>query len=457
MKRIVNILLVLVLVLPGFAEDSLELDKGITGSSTQQVLLLDLKTALELASQDNLSIKYELLNNNIADAQHIEKISRFLPSIKLTHSIIDRNGNAQFFGDNTVPIRLNSKNFAVNVNFDLFQGGRVLFGYLASKENILAQEKELSKIQQDNLQEVANNYLAMQRYQSELNSELARLQTAELNLKEREIAVEVGKDIKLSILLAKQEVIESQARITKLKGDFYKSSSKLNNLLNIDSNKLIMPEAQSASNSVINTKLEDLILNNLIYQATNSNPSVQKELASLAKNKYLQKQSFAPFFPRVSISLEDSALGSEYNHLVNNKQGVLSINYELFEHLGGTTLANIKESRHRTQQQYINLQRQINNIKQEVTNSYIELISQSDQLKANKLALEVSQESQRFASERLKAGVGTQYELKISQSNLEDSRANYYDSLLNYQQAEISLIKNIGLLTVENIITGVNL
>lgn len=422
----------------------------------ETTLFLDLETTLQMALDKNLTIQVQQYQVKQAKDQVLGSGAEFLPSVSFSQTFLRRDGNIQLFGNQVVPVKVRSIQPAFLPSFRLFQGGRVLFGFLASRQNFKSENQQLESVSQSTLQDTANTYFSLQRFKAELESELTRLAQAELNLKERKIAKELGADIALSILFARQEVEQAKARIEELKGSLYTESAKLNKFLNLNANILVLPTTGIKEQDLISI-LGEKPVKKLIAKALLNSPDIAS-LKDLSEYYRLKKiQNISAFLPTVEIRNISSWIGSEFNNLSPDRQYILAIQYDFFQNLGGKAITNLLLAKHIQQENETKLQEQIKELESNVSEAYLKVMSGKKIFLANKTSLQVSQEAYNQSVARLKGEVGTSYEVKIAQTELERARANYYAALINYQIAQISLLRSLGLVNISNLTQGVNL
>ncbi len=420
------------------------------------ILVLDLATVLEMALDKNLDIEVQEYVIKKAKDNLIGSSSKFLPSVSFSQTLSRREGSIQLFGNQTIPISIKSVQPQIYSSFALFRGGKVLFGWLSSKKQLDAEKTNLDSTKQITLQQVAATYYGLQRFKAELESELVRFEQAELNLKERKIAKELGADIGLSVLLAQQEVDQTTARIEELKGSLYIESGKLNQLLNLPQDVLIIPATGIDENSLVAWKTHPDVLS-LIAIAKSKSPELQSLKLYQDSARAQQLQSVSAFLPTLEISSVTAWVGPNFHNLSQFNQYMLVGQYDVLQNLGGAALSNYLLAKHSKDELGAQLQRNAKQLENSVNESYLRLDSGRRVFLANKSSLKYSEEAYKQAIARLKAEVGTPYEVKVSQTELERARANYFDSLVKYKVAQVNLIKVLGMATPQNLVKGVEL
>lgn len=419
-------------------------------------LIVDLDTVLSMAEDKNLRIDIQEYSVKEAKDRLIGSSAEFLPSLGLVNYLRQRDGTIQIFGNSTLPIQQKSVEPRMYGSFGFFQGGRVLFGWISSKKSLDAEKKKLSDTQQNILTEVANTYFLVQRYGGELESELARLKQAEQNLREREIALKIGEDIKLSVLLAQQEVEEAKARVASLKEQFYSKSSDLNQLLNVPTGVLIIPFEKAHSKKIL-TWERDPQLPELIDFALLNRPDLSAQKLLIDSQRARQAQSVSAFLPTVTVNGSLGLIGPNYPRARGDEQLALTIQYDSLRNLGGAGLSSYLQAKHAKDKLKLQFSQSVKDLESDIASAYLAVISSTEAFRASQAALVSAEESYRQAMVRLKEGVGTSFELTVATTGLERARGNYFDSVANNQIAQVNLLKTLGLAERKNIVDGYNL
>lgn len=440
------------IILQGYVKDK-SYEKSL---SKQNILILDLKTVLEIALNKNLKIETQEYIVKQAQDQKLESAAQFLPSISLVQNLRQRDGHAQIFGNQVIPFRQTSINPLVLGTYNIFQGGRVLFGYVASNNLLKAEKARLDEAQQRTLADTAGAYFSLQRYSSQLESELVRLEQSEENLKNRKIALELGDDIKLSVLLAEQEVEESKARIVSLKQRFYAQSSIFNQLLNLPISDLVVPVGAIEDTEIITWKEKPELIG-LVALALKNRPDLHIQEYLVKAQKARQYQSASAFLPTVQLIGSLGLLGPKFTSLYGDQQSSVIVQYDALQNLGGTAVANYLESKHARQALEMQLKDLIKTVESDLANLYLGVLSGQETLIASRSALNVAQESYRQALIRLREGVGTQFEVTVAQTGLERARANYFQTAADCKIAQANLLKGLGMADQKNLVEGVEL
>lgn len=425
--------------------------------SKEKTLIVSLKTTLQMALDQSLSLDLQQYSVQDAKDKLLKNTSEFLPSLSLIQTLSQRDGHFQIFGNQVIPIRQQSVYPRLTANIGLFEGGRVLFGWISGKNSLEAEKAYLEEAEQNILVQATNSYFALQRYSKELESEISRLNQAKQNLQDRKTALELGDDIRLSVTLAEQEVEEAKARIAILKGQFYAESSNLNQILNLSSNILIIPLNSSEEPKEIIANFPEIDLNRLINKAIQVRPDLKAREYAIKAQRAKQIQSVSAFLPNVQLVGNLGLVGPDYNSLYGDEQLALTMQYDILRNLGLGNFANYQQAKHNRERLEIELLQTIKELESNLAALYTAYLSGKENLEASQAALNSAEESHKQALIRLKEGIATPYELTIAQTSLERARSNYYSSEINYRLAQVNLLKGLGLINVQSLTEGVKL
>ncbi len=423
------------------------LDKGET-------LILSLETALLKTENQNLQIKTQAYQVEEAKASLLLAGSEFLPDLGLASRFGQRDGNFQIFGNQVIRIRQKTINPTATARFGLFEGGRVLFGFIAERNLLTSQKENLLEVEQLQLSNTANTYFEVQRYAGELQSEMVRLEQAEQNFADRKRALELGDEIKLSVVLAEQELEETKARIANLKALFYSQSAKLNEILNLPESTLILPVFGSDEKRLVSW-YDQPDFASLYAKATDLRPDLKASRFLSESARFRQYQAFSGFFPTVEVQGQIGYVGARWSDIFPDEQLSLIVRYDLLQNLGGSVLSSYLGARNARLKQNNIYDSGLKLLGSELSKALLGVVSGESAVQATKAALKASEESYRQAVLRLKEGLGTPFELNVAQSNLEKARSGYFSQVLNFKTSQVALLKELGMINVKNLTEGV--
>ncbi|MGQ9688983.1 MAG: TolC family protein [Desulfobaccales bacterium] len=197
------------------------------------------------------------------------------------------------------------------------------------------------------------------------------------------------------------------------------------------------------------TSVEDILevehkvqsLEELKAQALNQRPEILGNRYQQEGNQASIRVARAGYFPTLSSTASFGWQG--YNPPLNDSWWLgAMVNFPLFEGLATThTLRQAKANLRTTQ---ANAEVLTLNVTKEVEQSYLDVQSAKEVIRANRKAREAAAENLRLAWGRYKAGVGDIIEVTDAQVQFAQADLNYVRALYDYKVAEANLDKAIG-------------
>ena len=111
--------------------------------------------------------------------------------------------------------------------------------------------------------------------------------------------------------------------------------------------------------------------------------------------------------------------------------------------------AQIEEQKYR-------LKAQLKAIDKGVTDAYLKAITADGQIEAARAQLSASEQALSDAIERLKVGVGRNIDVTDAETKLTQVRANLSQAVTDYNLAQVDLVFNLGLASVETLTQGIS-
>ena len=95
-----------------------------------------------------------------------------------------------------------------------------------------------------------------------------------------------------------------------------------------------------------------------------------------------------------------------------------------------------------------------NKIEREVTEAYLDTLSQEAKLDATQAEIDAAEKAFVFATERLKVGVGKNIDVLTAQTTASEARTHYNDALALYHEAQVNLITALGQASIDTLTSG---
>ncbi|MDF5713595.1 MAG: TolC family protein [Rhizonema sp. NSF051] len=165
--------------------------------------------------------------------------------------------------------------------------------------------------------------------------------------------------------------------------------------------------------------------------ARRNNRQLQASLLTLEQNQAALRQTQASLLPTANIQTAIQRVGSSNGGQLNDGQsssqfsGTASLNYDLYT--SGQRLASIRAAEEQVRYYRLDVERQSEDTRLNVTTAYYNLQSADQQVRIQQAAVTNAQASLRDTQALERAGVGTRFEVLQAQVNL----ATYQQSLTN--------------------------
>ncbi len=265
---------------------------------------------------------------------------------------------------------------------------------------------------------------------------------AEENVRQNQELLKQAKGFYDVGLRAKIDVTKAEANLMNAEADLIKAK----NLVNVS--RVSLMTVLGLKTWPYNT-LEDILevehktqsLEELKNQALNQRPEILGNKYQQQGNLASIKTARAGYFPNLNSTASFGWQGYEYPLNDSWWLGV-SMNFPLFEGLSTTYTFRQAKANLRTTQ--ANAEVLSLNVSKEVEQSFLDVQSAREVIRANRKAREAAAENLRLAWGRYKAGVGNIIEVTDAQVQFAQADLNYVRALYDYKVAEANLDKAIG-------------
>ena len=423
-------------------------------SLAAETLNLDLKTARQIALENNPSLKLAREGVQKSSKQVMEARANLLPTFNafssLQHAwelptmilnLPPAMGGQQKFKMGT------ENNIVYGINYEqlLFTGGMIWNGYQISKLAYNIAESQLRAVEQSVLNEVTSAYYGVLFMRSAIEVSNESLQSAEENLSQVTKYFNVGKSSKFDVLRAEVQVANMKPIVVSAKNNLKLAESRLRMVLGINEPVEINYIEKL---EIIYSELTEKSLEELISIALSSRP----EIAILNKQKNIaQKQvsiSKAAFIPTVALgtAYQYQGMRDDFNFtgddFYKSFNSSLGISIPLFSGMKNSAKYQqakiaVKESEHQAESL-------INGIKLEVKGAYFTMQEALEKVQTQQKTIEQAKEAQRLARLMYSEGSSTQLDVLNASLAVQQAQMNYQQSLLEYNIALSNLKKAIN-------------
>ena len=435
------VLITLIMAGPGAAGTA---GAAATGGS------LNLNQAIDLALQENPAIKQS--RENVAAARYNIGVARsaYLPQVNFVSNYF--YGNA-FPGASNRPGTSGTSGSAGSIgglavtNFYLyqFQANQLIYDFGKTPGLIDESRASFGQSQQDyagSRQQVVLDartayfgYLAATRAQK-VQEETVR-QNQEL-LKQAQGFYQVGLKAKIDVTKAEANLYQAQANLIQAKNNVQLAQVSLMTALGLKT----WPFSQVEDMLEVMTPPRSL--EELRSQALQRRPEIQKNLHQQEFNKASLQVARAGYFPTLTSNAAYGwqSLDQPFATLPSNWYVGAAMTFPLFE--GFSTAYSVNQNKAQLRASVENYEVLRLNVTKEVNQSYLNVKTGWELIRATKKALEAARENLRLAWGRYQAGVGTIIEFTDAQVQFSQADLNFVQALYNYRVYEAQLDKAIG-------------
>ncbi len=246
---------------------------------------------------------------------------------------------------------------------------------------------------------------------------------------------QVGLKAKIDVTKAEANLYQAEANLIQAKNNVELARVTLMNALGIKTWPYKDVE------DVLEVTPQPRPLEELLRTATDRRPDLLKNRFQQDFNLAAVKVAQAGYYPQITSTAAYGWQGLDYP-LPSNWWIGAAVNFPLFE--GLATKYSVSQSKAQLRASLENYEVLRQNATKEVNQSYLNVKSGWELIRATKKALEAARENLRLAWGRYQAGVGTIIEVTDAQVQFSQADLNFVQALYNYRVFEAQLDKAIG-------------
>ncbi len=411
---------------------------------------LSLKQAIDIALQENPAIKQS--RENVAAARYNIGMARaaYLPQVNFVSNYFYGNafpGSSDRPGTSGISGATGSIGGLGVTNFYLyqFQASQLIYDFGKTLGQIKESRASFGQSQQDyagSRQQVVLDartayfgYLAATRAQK-VQEETVR-QNQEL-LKQAQGFYQVGLKAKIDVTKAEANLYQAEANLIQAKNNVQLAQVSLMTALGLKS------WPYSKVEDVLEVMTPPRSLEELRSQALQRRPEIQKNLHQQEFNVASLQVARAGYFPTLTSTAAYGwqSIDQPFSTLPSNWYVGAAMTFPLFE--GFSTAYSVNRNKAQLRASLENYEVLRLNVTKEVNQSYLNVKTGWELIRATKKALEAARENLRLAWGRYQAGVGTIIEFTDAQVQFSQADLNFVQALYNYRVYEAQLDKAIG-------------
>ncbi|MFA5839491.1 MAG: TolC family protein [Candidatus Margulisiibacteriota bacterium] len=421
----------------------------LSGSS----FALTLQESLDVALQQNPSIKSAKSNLEVSQTRLYQATGAFFPAIKLAG-----NYGRSYSDPSTVQITAttsqgavsqtytfgfttpyNSKSYSASLSQPIFVGA--LFpGYNMAARSVNVSEQDLRKAIQDTTFNVTVTYYGVLASKEYIKLCEDSLQTAKTHHDQVARMLRNGVAAQADFLRAEVRVANAELALTRSYNSYETTKNAFNNALGIDldttvevSGKYEIPKLQVPNVELL---LSTAYANRPDWLSFVFGKEIAEQNLNLAKTAYL---------PTVYLSGNSAYQDTTYptfDNKVNSWSIAGSASWTLFD--GFTIYNKVREAAASLNTQIANEEQVKNSVEMEVKDAFYTLKTAMAVIATAQKAVVSAKESEKVSTMRYNSGVGTNLEVIDAQESLTQARNEYLKSIYDLEVAKARINKNVG-------------
>jgi outer membrane protein len=401
----------------------------------------DLQTAVDIALENNLTLKRSELNQLSNEATVMQNKGARIPTLSTGASSGVRWGRSINPVTNLFETaRIGNINLSANSNVTLFAGSRLTNTLNQSKTDLEAGSYNIEATKNEITLNIINLFVNVVFNREQVNIAESQLATSKEQLERTRKLVEAG-----SLPLSDQLDLQSQNATNELE--------VINARNNLRISKLNLAQAMQIPFSedfqviepefVINENLMATETPEVIYNtAVEIMPEIKLAEANVQSSEYGVKVAKGAFYPTLGIGANlfsnyvDRVFGTDRpgfgTQIQNNLSQSLNLNLNIpiFSQLNNK--ANIQRARVQRQISEVAEIEAKNTLRQDIETAYNSALSAEQSYEANLIRLKAVQESFRIAQQRLDAGAINSVDFQVAQNNLFNTQADLLNAKYTY-------------------------
>jgi len=398
----------------------------ITGSQS-----ITLQQALDIAFRNNRQVQAARLTVNRAQAGIAQAQAAQAVQVGLT-STLQNQGSPLIIGTQSQfgSISGTDARGTLQATYNILSAGRNQSSVRAAEEQVQFDRLDLLRVEQLVRGQIVTAYYDLQAANSSILINQAAVTDATRSLSDAQLQERAGVGTRFDILTAQVQLGTANQNLTNAQGQQQTARKNLAQLLVVDQNTEFTAADPVQESGNWGYSLEDSIV--LAYK---NRPEVQQQLSLRRISEQQQIIAAAADSPQVNLfgtyglgkSLSDSTSAQD-----NYSLGVqLSWNF-LDGGAAGAGANREKINQQIFENQFITTR---NQIRFQVEQAFFSLDSNQKNIATSTQALRQAEESLKLARLRFQAGVGTQTDVIVAQTNLAAARGNRVTAILNYNRA----------------------
>ncbi|NJN57562.1 MAG: TolC family protein [Leptolyngbyaceae cyanobacterium SL_5_9] len=418
---------------------------------------ITLEQAIDLAIRNNRELQVSRLELERNQAALREALAANLPTLNLTSNLtfqentqqqqdsalqdlLDQLQGGQGGGtqaeEDDVNVVLGG---ALELNYTLFTSGRRPALIEAAEGQVRFQELQVEAQEEQLRLDVINNYYDLQETDEQVRIREAALDQALQSLRDAEALERAGVGTRFDVLQAQVDVANARQQLTQALSQRQIARRQI-----VQTLSLAQSVEVAAADPVEVADLWDLSLEETIVLAVRNRAELEQQLVQRDISDAQRRAALSQLGPQVSLfaSYDVQDTLNQDETVQDSYQFGAQLNLSLFD--GGVARAQAAQEEANIAIAETNFAAQRNQIRFDVESAYSNLQANFENIQTASLALEQAREALRLARLRFQAGVGTQTDVLISQTDLTEAEFNRVQAILGYNRSLAELQRSVS-------------
>ncbi|MFN5538454.1 MAG: TolC family protein [Candidatus Melainabacteria bacterium] len=423
--------------------DPIELDVN-----RDEVLDLNIEKSLLIALQSNLPQRI-IDETVIRDKWRFWNVgSGLLPDIFANYTMQDQSRGLAFSVAGT------THRTQVGLRYNIAPAE--IFGTLGAYYDWMANSQFSGTNLQELMKQTTNQYYEVMRARGELAVRIEAVRQAKVQLALNEKLEQAGVGTRFSVLQATEQMAENELALEAQQATTRISEIQLLTLLNMPlGTDIRLEDSQIYKKTLVS---DNYAIDELVDFAMSNRPDISRRYLSYKASKSRIAEAAMGFAPSVSASIGTTSFARSATQSLDPgriddlRTATVSVDWPVLVGLGLNQISSINQKRAESRQASLEIANEKLQVDGQVRDAFLRSQSAEKQIKSAEKQLGASTEGIKLARIRLQNGVGTNIDLIDTQRNYVNALVNKVRATIQYNQAQVDLLRAIGLISVNSIL-----
>jgi|GEM_PF-2394935 len=417
---------------------------SLSRKSQEEAIPLGIKEVIYLASSKNLNVQIQKSKVNVSQGEFISSTGDLFPSIDFNASFEDFEGGEVFVLQQPNDVNRTTYRAGIFFNYPIQLGGKAIFQAISGKKRLEKSVLMKDRVVQEVIRDSVVAYFNWLGSNSEVELAKQSLLESKKRLEISELRFETGFSTKLEVAQNSTLKAEQEALLIQAQNNKRLAETELLMLLNLSLTEKVKPKSKTLD--IIDFFTEDFEKEEALDLATKNRLDL-KELNYLIQEAKANKSlAIADFFPTLNLSSYYRGIGDSLSDLEETKQVMASLNIDILKNMGVKKIGGIKSSKAKLREAILSRMLKLQESEKQVLRVFQDFELYKQLLEAGLKKLSFAKDAYRIAQLREENGQGINLEVLEAYSTLLDVRLELEKNIANYNNSQINLLYEIGLM-----------